>query len=78
MTPFARKLMQRTGFTLAPVALALLPGLTWADTASEIAELKARLAQLEQQVQEAKAAAARPAPVTASAPATGLASAIGD
>lgn len=54
---------------LTPLALALLPLNSWADTTSDIAELKARLAQLEQQVQEA---AAKPtlgaAPTTASSP----------
>lgn len=51
---------------LTPLALALLPLNSWADAASDIAELKARLAQLEQQVQSA---ATKPAPVAAS---TGL------
>lgn len=52
---------------LSPLALAILPMNSWADAASDIAELKARLAQLEQQVQDA---AAKPAPVAA--PAAGL------
>lgn len=52
---------------LTPLALALLPLNSWADAASDIAELKARLAQLEQQVQEA---AAKPAPVAARAAST--------
>ncbi|MEK6789428.1 MAG: DcaP family trimeric outer membrane transporter [Pseudomonadota bacterium] len=54
---------------LTPLALALLPLNSWADAASDIAELKARLAQLEQQVQEA---AAKPAPVAAPASSGGL------
>lgn len=55
---------------LTPLALALLPLNSWADAGSDIAELKARLAQLEQQVKEA---AAKPAPVAAPAAAsTGL------
>ena len=55
---------------LTPLALALLPLNSWADASSDIAELKARLAQLEQQVKEA---AAKPAPVAAPAAAsTGL------
>ncbi len=66
---------------IAPLALALMPTTLWADTGSEIAELKARLAQLEQQVQAARAeAAARPAPAPAVAatPATALAGGVGD
>jgi len=55
---------------LTPLALALLPFNSWADANSDIAELKARLAQLEQQVKDA---AAKPAPVAAPAAAsTGL------
>lgn len=42
------RLMQLCRFT--PLALALLPVNSWADTHSDIAELKARLAQLEQQI----------------------------
>ncbi len=54
---------------LTPLALALLPLNSWADASSDIAELKARLAQLEQQVQEA---AAKPASVAAPASSSGL------
>ena len=55
---------------LTPLALALLPMPSWADAASDIAELKARLVQLEQQVKDA---AAKPAPVAApAASSTGL------
>lgn len=68
---------------LTPLALALMPATVWADTSSEIAELKARLAQLEQLVREA---AARPATAPAAAPvaaapapaAPALTSAMGD
>jgi hypothetical protein len=51
-------------FRFTPLALALLPFNSWADASSEIAELKARLALLEQQV---NAAAAKPAPAAPSA-----------
>lgn len=55
---------------LTPLALALLPVASWADTTSDIAELKARLVQLEQQVQNT---ANKPAPIAAQAAAsTGL------
>lgn len=69
---------------LTPLALALMPAAVWADTSSEIAELKARLAQLEQLVREA---AAKPAPAPVAAPvattapapaASALTSAMGD
>lgn len=66
---------------LTPLTLALMPAAVWADTGSEIAELKARLAQLEQMVKDA---AARPVPVaapatTSAAPAaSSLATAVGD
>lgn len=49
-----------------PLALALLPNPSWADTHSDIAELKARLAQLEQHL---KMTAEQPSPPAAS-PAT--------
>lgn len=49
---------------ITPLALALAPAAVWADTSSEIADLKARLQQLEQQVKEA---AAKPAPAAAPA-----------
>lgn len=52
---------------LTPLALALCPAAVWADTAGEIAELKARLLQLEQQVQAAAAKTAAPAPAAAPA-----------
>lgn len=54
---------------LTPLALALCPAAVWADTGSEIAELKARLQQLELQVRE-QAARPAPAPAVAAAPAT--------
>ncbi len=59
---------------LTPLALALMPAAVWADTGSEIAELKARLVQLEQMVKEA---AAKPAPVAAPA-AQSMAATMGD
>lgn len=59
---------------LTPLALALCPATLWADTSSEIAELKARLQQLEQQVREQ---AARPAPAAPAAPAVAAAPAAG-
>ena len=55
---------------VTPLALALAPAAVWADTNTEIADLKARLQQLEQQVKEA---AAKPAPVAAPAASSNVA-----